>query len=80
MNPSFRPPPPIGNDLQDVLYTEMRRGTKTLGEIATEHNVSKARLSAIKKLKEVEEELKRQVSALSESIIALISSSLMRKT
>ena len=61
MNPSFRPPPPLGNDLQDVVYAEMRRGAKTLGEIAAEHNVSKARLSAIKKLKDVEQELKRQV-------------------
>jgi len=62
MNPSFRPPPPIGNELQDVLYAEMRRCVKTLGEISAEHSISKARLLAIKKLKTVEEELKRQVS------------------
>lgn len=62
MNPTFCPPPPLSDEYQTYLYSEMRKGTKTIGEISAEYNVSKARLEAIKKLKEIEEEFKRQVS------------------
>ena len=65
MNPSFKPPPPIGTAMQDTLYREMAQGDKTIGQISSEFNVSKARLAAIKKLKAVELEFKRQVGHLS---------------
>ena len=55
MNPSFRPPAPLGDEAQDVLYAQMKAGQKTLGEISAEYNVSIARLEAIRKLKQVEE-------------------------
>jgi hypothetical protein len=62
MNPSFRPPPPLGDEMQEALYREMQSGKKTLGEISAEFNVGRARLDAIRKLKEIEAEYRRQVS------------------
>lgn len=44
---------------------ELRSGKKTVGQIATQFSVSKARIEAIRKLKEVEAEFKRQVSCKS---------------
>lgn len=64
MNPSFRPPPPLSDEYQNYLYSEIRKGAKTIGEISAEYNVSKARLEGIKKLKEIEQEFKRQVCRL----------------
>jgi hypothetical protein len=61
-NPSFRPPPPLSNDLQNILYAELSRGNKTVGQLAEQFSVSKARIEAVRKLKEVEREFKRQVS------------------
>ncbi|ORY27683.1 eukaryotic mitochondrial regulator protein-domain-containing protein [Naematelia encephala] len=60
LNPSFRPPPPLGNQTQDFIYQELCRGVKTTGALAAEFNVSKARVEAIRKLKEVEQEFIRQ--------------------
>ena len=63
MNPSFRPPAPLGDEAQDVLYAQIKAGAKTLGEISAEFNVSIARLEAIRKLKEVQESFERFVSS-----------------
>jgi hypothetical protein len=62
-NPSFRPPPPLSNDLQNILYAKLSRGIKA-GQLAEQHNVSKARIEAVNKLKQVEDAFKRQVSSL----------------
>ena len=62
-NPSFRPPPPLSNDIQEALYKELKAGKKTIGVLANEYSVSKARIDAVRKLKEVEAEMYRQVSA-----------------
>ena len=59
-NPSFRPPPPLSNDLQDILIADVRTGKRTIGQIAQQYNVSKARIEAIRKLKAVEDEFRRQ--------------------
>ncbi|WOO79774.1 uncharacterized protein LOC62_02G003290 [Vanrija pseudolonga] len=60
-NPSFKPPPPLSNDLQNIIYKELRAGKKTLGEISQAYSISKNRILAIGKLKAVEEEFRRQV-------------------
>ncbi|GMK54394.1 hypothetical protein CspeluHIS016_0109800 [Cutaneotrichosporon spelunceum] len=59
-NPSFRPPPPLSNDLMDVLSADLKLAGATVGQVAEKHNVSKARLEAVKKLKMVEAEFVRQ--------------------
>ncbi|RXK35672.1 hypothetical protein M231_07045 [Tremella mesenterica] len=59
-NPTFKPPPPLSNELQDSIHAELRTGAKTVGQIADRFNVSKARIEAIRKLKGVEEEYIRQ--------------------
>ncbi|BEJ11203.1 hypothetical protein CspHIS471_0106250 [Cutaneotrichosporon sp. HIS471] len=59
-NPSFRPPPPLSNDLMDVLSEDLLQPGATVGQVAEKHNVSKARLEAVKKLKMVEAEFVRQ--------------------
>lgn len=41
----------------------MKSGKLTLGEISAKYNIGRARLDAIRKLKEIEEEFKRQVSS-----------------
>lgn len=46
---------------------ELRSGQKTIGQIATQFSVSKARIEAIAKLKEVEAEFRRQVSCSRET-------------
>jgi len=46
------------------LSKEMRAGKRTIGQISQAHNVSKHRLDAIRKLKEVEDEFVRQVRVL----------------
>lgn len=61
-NPSFRPPPPLSNELQNKIYAELRAGQRTVGAISQQFSVSKARIEAIRKLKQVEEEFRRQVS------------------
>jgi hypothetical protein len=61
-NPSFRPPPPLSDDLQNVLYDKLRSGS-TVAQLSHRYNVSKARIEAIRKLKDVELEFKRQVSS-----------------
>lgn len=61
-NPTFRPPPPLSNDLQTLLHADVVKGTKTVGQLAEQYNVSKARIEAIRKLKAVEREFQRQVS------------------
>lgn len=48
----------------NVLSAELRAGKRTIGQISQAHNVSKHRLDAIRKLKEVEDEFVRQVSVL----------------
>jgi hypothetical protein len=60
-NPTFRPPPPLSNDLQTLLHADVVKGTKTVGQLAEQYNVSKARIEAIRKLKAVEKEFRRQV-------------------
>lgn len=45
----------------DILAQELKAGKQTVGQIAEKHNVSKARLEAIRKLKMVESEFVRQV-------------------
>ncbi|KAL1410118.1 hypothetical protein Q8F55_004121 [Vanrija albida] len=59
-NPSFKPPPPISNDLQNLVYKDLRAGKRTVGEIAQAYSVSKKRIEAIRKLKAVEDEFRRQ--------------------
>ena len=59
-NPSFQPPAPVSDKLQTAIYRDLR--TRTTGQISEQYNVSKARIEAIRKLKLVEEEFKRQVS------------------
>jgi hypothetical protein len=61
-NPSFRPPPPLSNDMMIKLDAELRSGKRTIGQISQAYSISKHRLDAIRKLKEVEEEFVRQVS------------------
>ncbi|KLT39375.1 hypothetical protein CC85DRAFT_288632 [Cutaneotrichosporon oleaginosum] len=46
----------------DVLAEDLKQPGVTVGQIAEKHNVSKARLEAVKKLKMVEAEFVRQVS------------------
>ncbi|WVF66740.1 hypothetical protein IAT40_001482 [Kwoniella sp. CBS 6097] len=58
-NPSFRPPPPLSDYLQNKVYLELQRGKK-IAELSEKYNVSKARIEAIKKLKEVEAEFRRR--------------------
>lgn len=60
-NPSFRPPPPLSNDLQDLIYERKHRG-ETLGQISQAFGISKARIDAVLKLKSVEQQWKREVS------------------
>lgn len=62
-NPSFRPPPPLSDDLQNLLYDKLRSGS-TVAQLSHRYNVSKARIEAIRKLKDVELEFKRQVSLI----------------
>ncbi|KAL7424097.1 hypothetical protein Q5752_001682 [Cryptotrichosporon argae] len=59
-NPSFRPPPPLSNDLMDALDADLRKAGATTGDVAQRWNVSKARLRAVRRLKEVEREFARQ--------------------
>ena len=61
LNPSFRPPPPISNAIQDRIYQQLLAGKRDLPQLAEDYNVSKARIMAIKKLKDVEVEFRRQV-------------------
>lgn len=61
-NPSFRPPPPLSNTLQDLIWAELRSGERTVGQLSVKYGVSRARIEAIRKLKEVEAEFRRQVS------------------
>ena len=63
-NPSFRPPPPLSNALQDRIYEQLVKGEKDIATLAPEYNISKARISAIHKLKQVEAEFRRQVSSM----------------
>ncbi|WWC59921.1 mitochondrial 37S ribosomal protein mS45 [Kwoniella dejecticola CBS 10117] len=58
-NPTFRPPPPLSDYMQNQVYTELRRGRK-VAELAEKFNISKARVEAIRKLKEVEDEFNRR--------------------
>ncbi|WVQ63036.1 uncharacterized protein L199_001187 [Kwoniella botswanensis] len=58
-NPTFRPPPPLSDYTQNQVYAELRRGRK-VAELAEKHNISKARVEAIRKLKDIEEEFKRR--------------------
>lgn len=51
--------------MQDVIYRELQRGVKTVGALSAEYSVSKSRIEAIRKLKAVEEEMRRQVSSRS---------------
>ncbi|KAK4683949.1 hypothetical protein P7C73_g6259, partial [Tremellales sp. Uapishka_1] len=69
-NPSFRPPPPLSNDLQDVIYAATKRQDKTIGQLAESYNVSKARIQAITKLKQVEAEYRRQSKPLQHAFLA----------
>lgn len=46
----------------DILAEELKKPGQTVGQISQAHNVSKARLEAIRKLKMVESEYVRQVS------------------
>lgn len=46
----------------DALSEDLRQPGATVGQVAEKHNVSKARLEAVKKLKMVEAEFARQVS------------------
>jgi len=50
--------------MQDRIYTDLLKGDKPIGALAVEYSVSKGRIEAIKKLKEVEAEMRRQVSAV----------------
>jgi DNA transposition AAA+ family ATPase len=50
--------------MQDKLYRDLTAGQKTVGALANDYSVSKARIEAVRKLKEVEAEMKRQVSRL----------------
>jgi hypothetical protein len=47
--------------MQNVLYDKLRSGS-TVSQLSHRYNVSKARIEAIRKLKDVEQEFKRQVS------------------
>ncbi|WVN85836.1 uncharacterized protein L203_100988 [Cryptococcus depauperatus CBS 7841] len=58
-NPTFRPPPPLSNYLQNEVYQELQRG-QSVASLATKYNISKARIDAIRKLKEVEDEFRRR--------------------
>lgn len=69
-NPSFQPPPPISDVIMTQIDQELRSGEKTIGQIATQFSVSKARIEAIAKLKEVEAEFRRQVSCTCEAATA----------
>ncbi|WVR04105.1 hypothetical protein IAU60_001104 [Kwoniella sp. DSM 27419] len=62
-NPSFRPPPPLSNFTQNQVYSDLLRGRK-VGELSEKHNISKARIEAIRKLKDVEAEFKRRALPL----------------
>ena len=61
-NPSFRPPVPLSNDVQDQINRDLLRWDQDLGSLSEKYGVSKARIHAIRKLKEVEAEFVRQVS------------------
>ncbi|WWC68931.1 mitochondrial 37S ribosomal protein mS45 [Kwoniella pini CBS 10737] len=58
-NPTFRPPPPLSDYMQNQVYADIRRGRKVT-ELAEKYNISKARIEAIKKLKEIEDEFNRR--------------------
>ena len=45
-----------------MLYRDLTLGRKTAGVLANEYSGSRARITAVKQLKEVEAEMKRQVS------------------
>lgn len=46
----------------NVVYRQIRSTKRTPASLAIEFNISKARINAIQKLKEVEDEMRRQVS------------------
>ena len=50
--------------MQEKLYKDLCSGRKTVGALANQYSLSKARLEAVRKLKEVEMEMNRQVSAI----------------
>ncbi|ODO08411.1 hypothetical protein L198_00141 [Cryptococcus wingfieldii CBS 7118] len=58
-NPSFRPPPPLSNYTQDAIYADLVRGAD-VAEVSTKFNVSKSRVDAVRKLKEIEIEFQRR--------------------
>lgn len=60
-NPTFRPPPPLSNDLQNVIADRHHAG-ENLGQLSQAFGISKARIEAVLKLKELEARYKRQVS------------------
>ncbi|WWC87571.1 uncharacterized protein L201_002461 [Kwoniella dendrophila CBS 6074] len=67
-NPTFRPPPPLSDYMQNQVYTELRRGRK-VSELAEKYNISKARIEAIRKLKDIEEEFRRRSLPLQKAFL-----------
>ncbi|KAK8861297.1 hypothetical protein IAR55_002116 [Kwoniella newhampshirensis] len=67
-NPTFRPPPPLSNYVQDQVFAELRRG-RTVAELSEKYNISKARIEAVRKLKEVEAEFKRRSLPLQKAFL-----------
>ncbi|ORX36449.1 hypothetical protein BD324DRAFT_497994 [Kockovaella imperatae] len=63
----FRPPPPLSNAVQDRIYTQLQQGDKDVATLASEYCISKARIHAIHKLKQVEAEFRRQSLPLQEA-------------
>lgn len=45
----------------DILAADLTKDGQTVGQVAQKHNVSKARLEGVRKLKMVESEFIRQV-------------------
>ncbi|WVQ83511.1 hypothetical protein IAT38_005652 [Cryptococcus sp. DSM 104549] len=58
-NPSFAPPPPLSDYTMSQVYAEIVRGVP-VNQLANKYNISKARIEAVRKLKEVEDEYERR--------------------
>ncbi|WRT65396.1 uncharacterized protein IL334_002339 [Kwoniella shivajii] len=67
-NPTFRPPPPLSDYMQNQVYSDLVRGRKP-SELSEKYNISKARIEAIRKLKEVEAEFKRRSLTLQSAFL-----------